>query len=75
MNGLQCDKCGKFMTQLDGSSWVFVPDSEVSYEENKTRCVSCTQKYGVPIPNQNVNWEVCTGIIGRTKTENYMNTC
>ena len=60
---LRCEGCGKFMKhQVKGSSWCFVPDSDVSFEENKEYCVACTKKYGPPIPEQSVNIDVCCGI-------------
>ena len=65
---MRCDSCGKFMKwQSKGSSWCFVPSSDISYEENKEWCVECTRKYGLPIPTQSVNIEVCCGVYNETK--------
>ena len=59
----KCDTCGKYMRyQEPGSSWVFVPCSDLSYEENIDQCKQCTEKYGLPIPRQNVNIDLCSGI-------------
>ena len=58
-----CDGCGKFMKYMEkGSSWAYVPDSDISYEELVDYCVACTNKYGRPIPMQSVNLDVCTGV-------------
>ena len=61
---LRCDSCGRFMKEEIGSSWKFVPCSDVSYEENVIQCKLCTEKYGVPEPSQRVVRELCCGIIG-----------
>jgi len=64
---IQCDNCGKFVSHGElkkngGASWVFVPDSDVSYEENKTYCKKCTKKVGRPYPSQSVRVDMCSGI-------------
>lgn len=59
LNRLRCDTCGKFMIQVPGSSGCFVPSSDISYEEHIDQCKSCTDKYGVPIPFQTVNRNIC----------------
>lgn len=59
---LRCDTCGKFMKDGPGTSGCFVPSSDVSYEENILQCKKCTEKYGKPVPMQNVNLDVCTWI-------------
>lgn len=48
---IQCDSCGRFIlgSELDkggGASSVFIPDSEVSQEENRFRCKKCTEEKG-----------------------------
>jgi len=53
------------MKPIHGSSWCFVPDSAVSYEEDKKRCKECTAKYGKIIPRQFVNLEMCCGIVDK----------
>jgi hypothetical protein len=54
-NRVRCDTCGRFMRYREpGSSAVFVPDSAMSYEENREQCAACTKKYGKLMPNQNV---------------------
>lgn len=61
---LKCDVCGKYMKyQEPGSAWAFVPESDISREEDIEQCKKCTDKWGVPIPFQSVNLEVCTGIV------------
>jgi hypothetical protein len=67
----RCDACGKFMTAQKGSSWVFVPDSLLTTEENSQRCVLCTKKYGKITPNQLVRIDLCCGIIGSGCEINY----
>ena len=61
---MRCDHCGKFFPAYEvGSSRVFVPDSDVSYEELAWRCAPCTAKYGALRPNQSVAVELCSGVI------------
>jgi hypothetical protein len=67
MNIFKCDNCGKFIpySQLNeggGASSCFVPDSDVSYEEEKFRCKKCTEEHGKTIPSQSVNINYCTRI-------------
>jgi len=51
VNKVRCDTCGKFMKWMEeGSSWCFVPDSDISYEEQKEQCKRCTEKYGHILP-------------------------
>lgn len=50
---IRCDKCGRFFPYLMmGSSQLFVPSSDVSYEECYYRCLKCTNKHGAPKSNQ-----------------------
>lgn len=53
---IKCDCCGKFISQTElsdpKSSYLFVPDSDVSYEEQRYRCVMCTSVYGEPVSSQ-----------------------
>lgn len=64
----KCDSCGKFMSPgIPGSSYLFVPGSSISYEEDKTRCVLCTSIYGAPIAQQNVSKD-CSHIFAMPKT-------
>ena len=59
-----CDRCGHFLNpKTKGTSSFFVPDSDVSYEENIFRCVKCTEKYGAAIGSQSVNLSVCQYIV------------
>lgn len=58
---LKCDTCGKFfspkeLNENSGGSTCFVPDSEVTIEENKEQCAECTKKYGRIQPEQTVFW-------------------
>jgi ribosomal protein S14 len=62
---MRCDTCGRFFHyQEPGSSWVFVPDSGISYEENKDQCKKCTEKHGLPFPAQSVRLDMCRGVYG-----------
>lgn len=64
----KCDSCGRFFSyNQPGSSWVFVPDSDISYEENKVRCRECTERHGRPIPLQTVNIDICSGVVSDDK--------
>lgn len=62
---IKCDCCGRFISykqlELDGgASSAFVPDSDVSYEENIFRCKSCTETKGMATPYQSgMNHDVC----------------
>lgn len=60
---IKCCSCGRFMRPGPGASWVFVPDSYVSYEENRWQCAQCTEKHGPIAPAQNVVVEMCSGIV------------
>lgn len=56
-NNLKCDSCGRFVSYnniyiKNKGSYLFVPDSDVSYEEEIHRCETCTNKYGKPVSNQ-----------------------
>lgn len=60
-----CDCCGRFVSTLTpGTSWKFVPESDVSYEEDAARCKPCTDKWGPPQPVQRVRVEMCSGVVG-----------
>jgi len=61
INRLRCDTCGKFIILEAAKSFVFVPESDVTYEENLIQCVSCTNRLGPIIPKQSVNLNVCCG--------------
>lgn len=66
---VRCDTCGRFMKfKESGSSWLFVPDSEVSYEELIDRCAVCTSKIGKPMPSQYVVERLCCGIVQENTT-------
>ncbi len=65
-NRVRCDTCGRFMIGREpGSSWVFVPGSDVSYEEDKEQCKKCTLKFGALCPSQSVRLDICCGIYKR----------
>lgn len=56
---IKCDTCGRFISQQDlkqggGGSSLFVPSSDVSYEELSYRCKNCTIKHSKPLAMQNV---------------------
>jgi hypothetical protein len=59
----QCDKCGKFAKMEPGASQLWVPDSDVSYEEFGFRCKECTRLYGKPHASQMVNDDICAWVI------------
>ena len=64
---LLCDTCGKIksfneLNSGSGSSWVFVPDSDISTEEETFRCKKCTNLVGKITPYQNVVEDLCCGI-------------
>lgn len=64
---LLCDTCGKItsfkeMKKGGGGSWKFVPESDVSTEEDLFRCKKCTDRMGKPIPYQMVKEDLCCGV-------------
>lgn len=64
----RCVTCGHFLSykEMDkggGASWVFVPDSDISYEENYWQCKKCTDKHGIIVPVQYVKKDTCSGIV------------
>lgn len=64
---LTCDTCGKITSfeetsEGGGGSWKFVPESDVSYEEDAFRCKKCTEKLGKIMPYQNVVESICCGV-------------
>lgn len=66
----RCCSCGKFFQHgQHGSSWVFVPDSYLSYEEDRVRCRACTEMLGPLTPNQNVRVDKCSGVIRSAEAE------
>jgi len=63
----RCCSCGKFFPHAQvGSSWVFVPDSDVSCEEDRVQCRACTEVLGPLAPNQSVCVDQCSGVISET---------
>ena len=61
-----CDKCGRFfVTGMPGTSWVHVPDSDVSWGENRERCARCTEKHGPAKPFGNYVEELVCGAVPR----------
>lgn len=54
---IKCTNCGKFIkyTDLEKCKRSFVPNSDVSYEEDLTHCIKCTIELGKPVPRQTVN--------------------
>ena len=64
---LKCDECGRFFasSELDeggGASWVFVPDSDVTAEEQGECCKACTEAGKRRLPHQSVRLDYCSGI-------------
>jgi len=49
---IKCDCCGKFIAWNKIGSQLFVPESDVSYEELRYRCKECTDQNGHPLPFQ-----------------------
>lgn len=53
---VRCNCCGKFIKYDDIStglaSMVFIPDSDVSYEELLFHCRICTKTHGKPTTTQ-----------------------
>ena len=42
-----CDVCGvDYPADQHGSSWISIPDSDISSEDMRDRCAACTQKHG-----------------------------
>lgn len=61
---IRCCTCGQFMVPRTlGASWVFVPSSDVSYEEDRWQCAKCTKLHGPIEPNQAVRVEMCSGVV------------
>lgn len=60
-----CDWCGRFVNPgTPGVSWVFVPYSDVSYGDERTRCPVCTEKHGPALCNPEYRRDVCCGVVG-----------
>jgi rubredoxin len=59
----RCDRCGRFYRWREpGSSWVFVPDTPFTHEEDIDWCAKCTAKHGRPMSRQNVDSRKCSGV-------------
>jgi hypothetical protein len=64
----RCDRCGRFIVPgMPGSSWVFVPISDVSVGDERERCADCTKKYGPAECLPEYKKELCCGIVGDKK--------
>lgn len=64
---IKCDSCGRFVSfkelqKSGGASWVFVPYTDISMEENIIRCKVCTELYGKPFSRQSVVHELTSGV-------------
>lgn len=64
---IKCITCGKFLSNKEmqdggGASWVYVPDTDLSYEENYWKCKRCTTRTGRLLPKQCVSLEFCSGM-------------
>ena len=64
---LICDTCGKItsfkdMSEGGAGSWKFVPESDVSTEEESFRCKKCTESLGKITPYQRVVESICCGV-------------
>lgn len=61
----KCDRCGRFMRQEPGASWVFVPAIDVpghTFGDERERCKRCTEKYGPAVCASGYVEELCCGI-------------
>lgn len=63
----KCAECVRFfkrreMDEGGGASWVFVPDSDLTYEENYWVCAACTRNGKVAMPRQCVSLVYCCGM-------------
>jgi hypothetical protein len=59
-----CESCGKFMSPgSKGSSYTFVPDSEVTQEYQAMRCTKCTSEFGEIPPNRGCIQKYCSWTI------------
>lgn len=57
----KCDWCGRFVSLTQkGVSRYFVPDSELTNEDNGIRCIICTQKHGEIPPSQGCVQKYCS---------------
>jgi hypothetical protein len=50
------------MEKGGGASWVCVPDSDLTWEENYWQCRVCTEKHGKLHPMQYVVGELYSGV-------------
>jgi hypothetical protein len=56
-----CDRCGRFLSpSVKGVSSYFVPDSEVTYEDDGYRCAKCTEEFGEIPPSQGCVQKYCS---------------
>lgn len=57
---IKCDHCGRFIPIKDLSEGkateLFVPDSDVSYEEHRHHCRTCTEVHLWPKSNQFIKY-------------------
>ena len=55
---IKCNSCKRFIKYSDILNGLcaslFIPDSDVSYEEDLIHCKICTEKYGEPISHQQI---------------------
>jgi hypothetical protein len=50
----RCECCGRFFSLEHSQGWgrLFIPDSDLSHEEERYRCEACTLKHGPPRTSQ-----------------------
>jgi len=60
---MRCDTCGRFMTPGPGSSWVFVPHSDVSMGDERERCAACTASHGPARCGPQYVAKFCEGVV------------
>lgn len=64
---IHCDRCGQFFSGTQpGSSWVFVPNSDVSMGDERNRCASCTARHG-PATAPGYTPGIAYGVIEKTE--------
>lgn len=63
----KCECCGRFIKHSElcrggGASWVFVPSTHMTHEEDRYRCKECTKTHGKITPIQTVREDMCCGV-------------
>ena len=60
---MRCDLCGRFMKPEPGASWVCVPATDIpgEYGDERDRCKTCTELYGMATCNPKYRADMCQG--------------